>query len=405
MALSGSKQARRSPRRAILMSQIGLIKDAALLIKEDKITALGSYPNLKKLIGGAKVKVLDAKGKVVLPGFVDCHTHAVFAAPRLKDFELRVKGWSYEQIAEKGGGIKRSLRDLRESTPEALKGMLERWCEVALRHGTTIMEVKSGYGLNYDSELKILRVIRDAQTPLELVATFMGAHALPQEHEGNRQGYIREITERMLPRFKGMAKFCDVFCDQGFFSPDESRRILEKAKRLGYGLKIHAEQLHRTGAARLGCDLSAVSVDHLDQVEDKDIRVLAKSPTLAVLLPGANLFLSTKRYPPARKMIEGGAAVALASDFNPGTSPTLNMGFILSLAVTQMRMSPEEALTAGTINGAWALGIAARVGSLETGKQADLILADVADYREIPYYFAVNMVGGVIKKGSVLFWN
>ncbi|MBI4668784.1 MAG: imidazolonepropionase [Elusimicrobia bacterium] len=404
-----SKGLPEGPRRGKSLTEVGLLGNGhAVLIKDGSVAEVGLYNDLKGSLSDVsdkKVEVLDAQGKVVLPGFVDSHTHAVFGASRIKDFELRLKGLTYKEIAEQGGGIRRSVADLRAADDQKLAQSLEYWSQTALRHGTTTMEVKSGYGLDIKQERRILLAVKEAQTPLELVPTFLGAHAIPDEFKNDREGYIREVCRKMLPEMKPLAKFCDVFCEEGYFSREEARRILLAAQGYGYGLKVHAEQLRHTGGAYLGYRLKAASVDHLDCITEGDMKFLAQSNTIATLLPGSNFFLATKRYPPARKMIEQGLAVGLASDFNPGTCPTLNMGFVMSLAVTQMKMTPQEALTAATINGAYALNLAGRTGSIEPGKQADLIAADVKDYREIPYYFAMNMIRGVVKKGETVFWN
>ncbi|MBI2070803.1 MAG: imidazolonepropionase [Elusimicrobia bacterium] len=394
------------PRRGKAMGEIGCLgKDHAVLMNGEKIEAVGPYAQVRKKTEGRQVQELDAAGRVMMPGFVDSHSHAVFAASRLKDFEMRAQGAGYEQIAAQGGGIKRSVEDLRAAPEKNLEVHLERWARRALSYGITTMEIKSGYGLELEAERKMLSVMASVKTPLEIIPTFLGAHALAKEYEADREGYIDYLCERMIPELSGLAKFCDIFCDEGYFNRDEARRILLRAQELGYGLKLHAEQLHHTGGAYLGYKLGAVSVDHLDCITDGDMKFLAGSDTMATLCPGSNFFLATKRYPPARKMIDKGLAVALATDFNPGTSPTVNMSFILSLAVNQMKLKPEEALVAATINGAHALALGRKLGSLEAGKQADLIVLDVSDYREIPYYFAVNMVCGVVKKGHVVFWN
>jgi imidazolonepropionase len=341
-----------------------------------------------------------------MPGFVDSHTHLIFAGSRVNDYELRLQGKTYEEIAKAGGGIQSSAQRVREATPSSLQHQAQDFLEQFAAHGTTTVEVKSGYGLEIAQELKILRVIRSLQaaTPLDLVPTLLALHALPRSFRGRTAQYVEEVTSRLIPAVarQKLAEFIDCFCDRGAFSVDDCRRVLAAGKQWGLVPRIHAEQLARTGAALLGIELGAVSADHLDKLSPADIRTLAHSGTVATLLPGANFHLGLKQYPPARRLIDAGAAVALATDFNPGTSPTLNMQFIMSLACAQMRMTPAEAIAASTINGACALGRAARLGSLEAGKQADLIVLDVNDYREIPYYFAVNHCVLSVKRGKIV---
>ncbi|MBI4369060.1 MAG: imidazolonepropionase [Elusimicrobia bacterium] len=394
------------PKKGHQMGEIGLMgPDAAVVIQGQKILKAGLRRDLIKFLRRDSFHEIDAGGKVVTPGFVDSHTHALFASSRIRDFEMRAGGATYEQIAKEGGGIHRSVSALREADADFLTGRLEAWCRRAMEHGITTMEVKSGYGLDLENERKMLLVIRRAHSPVELISTFLGAHAVAKEFKGRQDQYVDLICEEMIPGLESLAVFCDVFCDQGYFSVEQTRRILKTARWHGYKLKLHAEQLHYTGAADLGASLKAVSLDHLDFLTPVRMNRLAKSDVVGTLVPGANFFLATGRYPAARDMIDRGMAVALATDFNPGTSPTVNMGLILSLAVTQMRMTPGEALMAATFNGACALDLGGRLGSLETGKQADLLLFDTGDYREIPYFFGVNMVIGVIKKGMVQRWG
>lgn len=392
------------PRRGPQMKEIEVLGPGhAVLIEGAKIEAVGKEKYLKRR--ARKEKIIDAQGGVVLPGFVDSHTHAAFAAPRLSDFALRSSGATYEEIAAKGGGILRSVKDLRAMPLKELAARVSFWADQALSYGTTTMEVKSGYGLSLSQEEKTLKAIQLARgkTAMELISTFLGAHALPPEFKGRAAAYAREVAQRMAPRMKALAGFCDVFCDRGYFSLQEAEEILSRAQKQGYKLKIHAEQLSHTGAASMAARMGALSADHLDHVSDADIRALSKSSTVCSLVPGSNFFLGKREYPPARRLIDGGCAVGLATDFNPGTCPTYSMPAILSIAVTQMKMTPEEAITAATLNGACALGLGGKVGTLESGKQADIAIAHCSDYREIPYYFALNPIQTVIKKGRLVY--
>ncbi|MDE1977424.1 MAG: imidazolonepropionase, partial [Elusimicrobia bacterium] len=373
------------PRRGKWMGSLGLIRGGALLIEEGVVLAAGREESVLRAEGAAQARSVDAGGRVVSPGFVDSHSHALFAGPRLADFEARSSGRSYEQIAAAGGGILSSVDGVRSGVENTLADLLAARAEKFLACGTTTLEVKSGYGLELSSELKMLRALKKAagRTPLDLVPTFLGAHALPAEMAGRRDEYVERVVGEMLPAVarENLARFADVFCNEGYFTPGQARRILESASRAGFGLKIHAEQLSRTGASALAAGLGAVSVDHLDHASDADIEALLSGPTVAALVPGSNYFLGAA-YPPARKLIGRGAAVALATDFNPGTCPCWDMRQIMSIACTQMKMTPAETWVAATINGACALGLQKTRGSLEPGKTADAVCWDAEDYRE-----------------------
>ena len=336
-----------------------------------------------------------------MPGFVDSHTHLVFGKARLQDYEMRLRGAPYGEIAAAGGGILSSVRNVRGLSAAKLEIQARAFLEAMTRHGTTTVEAKSGYGLDERAELKTLRLLARLEG---VVATYLGAHVVPPEYAREPDAYVRWMCARMLPTVRrlSLARFADVYCDAGAFTLGQARRYLECARALGFGLKLHAEQFDHTGAARLAAELGAASADHLDQVRARDISALARAGVVATLLPGSVFHLGLRRYPPARALIEGGAPVALATDFNPGTSPTFNMQMILSLACAELRLSPAEAIAAATINGAHALRLAAQTGSLEAGKQADVIVLDVSDYREIPYYFGVNNVHLTIKRGKVI---
>ena len=399
----------RGPRRGDSLSDLDLIKDGAALVRDGVVAAVGTRAQVEALPGTRGTEKLDLGGRVVLPGFVDSHTHLVHAASRAEEYELKIQGASYEEIARKGGGILNSVKKVRAATADELKKRALAALQQFAAHGTTTIEAKSGYGLDVPSELKILKLHKElaAEQPLEIVSTFLGAHVVPEEFRKKADGakrYIQLLEENLLPAVAEhqLAEFCDVFCDRRTFSVAESKRILQAGRQWGLAPRMHAEQLSRTGATRLAILLRAASCDHLEQVNKNDIRALGKSDTVATLLPGCGFHLGLKKYAPARDLIDAGAIVALATDYNPGTSPTLSMPMILSLACTQLRMAPAEAITAATINGAYALRRDKQVGSLEVGKQADMAVFDVADYREIPYYFGVNQCWMTMKRGCVI---
>ena len=425
------------PRRGAALGDLGIIAHGGLLTEGETILQVGSARSLEREAVRLKAEVIDCRGRVVMPGFVDSHTHLIFAASRASDYELRLQGKTYEEIAQAGGGIQSSALGVAKASIESLVQQAAGFLNQFAAHGTSTVEVKSGYGLDIAQELKILRAVRKLQesTPLDLVPTLLALHALPKACRGKSAQYVDEVIAKLIPLAAGsagtpevepgfslaraalkggptapqrqaasakLAEFIDCFCDRGAFSVEDCQRVYEAGSKFGLTPRIHAEQLARTGATRLGIECGAASADHLDKLSTADIRALADSDVVATLLPGANFHLGLKQYPPARKLIDAGAAVALATDFNPGTSPTLNMQFILSLACAQMRMTPAEAIAASTLNAAHALHRADRIGSLEPGKQADLIVMDVEDYREIPYYFAVNHCVMTVKRGRVI---
>jgi imidazolonepropionase len=394
-------------RRGKFLSDLGLIKDGALLVREGVIAAVGTRQEVESLPEARAAEKLDLGGRVVLPGFVDSHTHLIHAASRAEEYELKIAGASYEEIARKGGGILNSVKKLRAATAEALKKRALAALRQFAAYGTTTLEAKSGYGLDVASELKILRLHKElaAEQPLEIVSTFLGAHVVPEEYRGKTNGaepYIKLIEENLLPEIgeKGLAEFCDVFCDRGAFTVAQAKRVLQAGRQWGLAPRLHAEQLSRTGATRLAILLRAASCDHLEHVNKGDIRALGKSDTVATLLPGCDFHLGLRHYAPAQALMDAGAIVALATDYNPGTSPTLSMPMILSLACAQLRMTPAEAIAAATINAAYALRREKSIGSLEVGKQADMAVFEVADYREIPYYFGVNHCWMTVKRGQ-----
>ena len=359
-------------------------------------------PWLKK--NRKKIIEIDCSGKVVLPGFVDSHTHPVFVRPRLVDFEKRIEGASYAVIAEAGGGIRSSVEAVRKAGKRELAEKVLAALQDMAAHGTTTVEAKSGYGLTVESEIKSLEAIRDAASrwPGTVVATLLGAHVVPKEFQGCSQKYVEIVCKQIIPRTarRKLAQFVDVFCDQGAFTAKETEEIFEAAAQHGLSVRAHMGQLTET-KLRPFLRFNPASFDHMDHVNEEDIAQLAKRDTVATLVPGANYFLGLEEYPPARKLIDAGAPVALATDYNPGTSPTLSMPMAMSLGCTHMKMSPAEAIAAATINGAWALRVADRKGAIEAGKDADLAIFDVEDYREIPYWFGSNRCEMTIMNGVV----
>ncbi|MBZ5543526.1 MAG: imidazolonepropionase [Acidobacteriia bacterium] len=394
------------PRRGPALGELGIIRDGALLAWRDKILRVGKTPELAGEARRLKAESIDCRGHIVMPGFVDSHTHLVFSGNRVDDFERRVRGATYAEIARAGDGIARSAGLVARATEHHLLAQARRFLAEFAAHGTTTIEVKTGYGLDVANEMKILRVIQRLQRTarLELIPTLLAAHALPAKYQRRPQAYLRLVSQRLIPQVgkRRLARFIDCFCDRGAFSVEQCRQIFTAGSRYGLVPRLHAEQLAHTGACRLAVEVGAASADHLDHVNDADIRALACSDVVATLLPGANFHLGLRQYPPARPLIDAGAIVALATDFNPGTSPTLNMQFILSLACSQMRMTPAEAISAATINAAYSLHLADRLGSLEPGKQADFAVMAVEDHRELPYYFGWNHCAMTIKRGQVV---
>jgi len=396
-----------APRRGRALADPGIIRDGAVLVRGGRIVATGPRRRVERLAEARRAKKLDLGGRVVLPGFVDSHTHLVFPASRADDYEKHIAGKTYEQIARTGGGILSTVRKLRAAKPEALKQTALAALRTFAAHGTTTIEAKSGYGLDASSELKTLRLLHELhqEQPLDILSTFLGAHVVPPEYRGRADAYVGLLARQLIPdvALAGLAEFCDVFCDRAAFSIAQARRILTAGRACGLVPRLHAEQLAHTGATRLAVELNAASADHLEKINRSDIRALAASSVVATLLPGCSFHLGLSRYAPARELLAAGAIVALATDFNPGTSPTLNMQMVLSLACTQMRMTPAEALAAATINPAYSLRRHDRIGSIEVGKYADLAAFDLADYREIPYYFGVNHCWMTLKRGEIIF--
>lgn len=393
------------PLRGPELNDVGLMEDAAVLCVDGKIAAVGKQRDVLRAAKGKKAVELDCAGKVVLPGFVDSHTHLVFATPRLADFEKRIAGASYEEIAAAGGGIRSSVEGVRKAGVKELAEKALAALEEMSRQGTTTVEAKSGYGLSTEAELKSLEAISAAaaEWPGTVVSTLLGAHVVPKEFHGRPDKYLKEVCEKMIPQAarKKLAQFVDVFVERGAFSLGDAERVFEAAAKHGLGVRAHVCQLSGQEVWPL-LRFHPASLDHMDWAADEDLPQLARRDTVATLLPGANFFLGLDRYPPARRLIEAGVPVALATDYNPGTSPTASMPFVLSLACTHMKMTPAEAIAAATLNGAHALRLAGQKGSLEPGKDADLTLFDVDDYRELPYWVAANRCAATVLKGCLI---
>ena len=386
------------------MADAGVLSDIAVAVSGGKIAALGAAKDLMPAYGGGEV--VDCRGGVLTPGLVDSHTHAVFGKPRYEEHELRAQGHDYMEIARRGGGIHASVADFRKRSEDELFDLSVPRLTQLTSYGTTTVEIKTGYGLSIDDELKALRVIDRLarELSIRIVPTWLGAHEIPLEYrtsDARRAEFLELLCERMLPEIQrqGIARFADVFCEPGVFTLDETRRILGASKRAGLGLKIHADELKPHGGAELAAELGATSADHLAAISDRGIAAIAASNVVATLLPGTMFFLGRPKQAPARALIDAGAAVALASDFNPGTSPTVNFPLILTLGVSQLRMTVSEALIAATVNGAAALGLAAETGQIAPGFAADLALFDVGDYRELPYWYGARLCVGAWRAG------
>jgi imidazolonepropionase len=388
------------PRVRDELKELGIIANGALLIRDGSIEAVGPKSEMRAHIRSAD-EVIDARGRVVLPGFVDAHTHAVFAGDRIDEYELRAAGASYEQIAERGGGIRSTVRKTRAASEDDLLEAARRYRQWFLRTGATTLEAKSGYGLALPDEIKLLRVIRR----LGYVPTFLGAHEIPDEYRGDVAAYVRLVIEEMLPAVakSGLAEYCDAFCEPKVFDVFAARKILSAAAVLGLKPRVHADQLSLSGAAQLAAELRAKTADHLEHVDNNGIEALARAQVQPVLLPASVFTLGSSRFAPARAMIDAGLAIVLATDFNPGSSPTPSMPFVLSLASTHMRVTPAEALTAATINAAYSLDRGGQIGSLEAGKSADFVIHQCSDYREIAYFTGIESADSVYVRGQLVF--
>lgn len=404
LTLAGANE---TPRIGAALGDLGLIPDGAVAAAAGTIVAAGSTAQvLDEVRPAARTVTIDAAGRVVLPGFVDPHTHLIFAGSRADEFALRLAGASYQEIMQKGGGIVSTMRATREATEDVLLALGRRRVDRLLAHGTTTAEVKSGYGLTVEDELKCLRVAHrlTAAHEVDLIPTFLGAHAVPPEYSSDPDRYVRLIVEEMIPAVveEDLAEFCDVFCEIGAFTLDQSRQVLEAGLEAGLDPKIHADELSDLGGARLAAEVEAVSADHLLHAADEGLRAMAAAGTIAVLLPGTALFLGLP-FARARQMVDLGVGIALGTDFNPGTSPTYSMPMVIALACIGMRLSPAEAIVAATINAAHAIGAAEEVGSLEPGKAADVLVLDLPDYRDLPMHFGTNPVQRVVKRGRVAY--
>ncbi len=401
VTLAGPKR----PRIGGEMSDVAIIRDGGMLIRDGKIDTVGASKEMEKNAHDAEV--IDAGGRVVLPGFVDAHTHLVFAGNRLDDFERRARGETYEQIAVAGGGIWSTVGKTRTSNDVDLLAQAKKHANWFLKCGTTTVEAKSGYGLTVEDELKILRVLRrlNQETRLEVVSTFLGAHAIPRELR--ESDYVDLVINEMLPRIASekLAEFCDIFCECGYFDIEQSRRILMAAKKLGFKLRAHVDQLTNSGGAKLAAEFGATTADHLEKTDQEGIAALKSADVQPVLLPGSVYALGSTCYPRAREMIDARLAVVIATDFNPGSSPTVSMPMILSLACTQMKMSPAEAITAATVNAAYSLNRGDKIGSLEPGKRANFSILDGEDYRELAYWFGFSQVHSVYVRGKCVHKN
>jgi imidazolonepropionase len=388
------------------MRDLSIIRDGGMLVQDGRVVRTGPSDEIARALP-PEAKIIDASGMVVLPGFVDAHAHPVFGGDRVDEFEMRTQGATYEQIAESGGGIRSTVRKTRAASEEELLAKGKKHAAWFLKGGTTTVEAKSGYGLTVEDELKLLRVIRrlNTDTPVEFVPTFLGAHAIPDEFRNAPGQYVALVIHKMLPRVveEQLAESCDVFCESGYFDIEESEGILRAAQEFGLRLRMHVDQLTNSGGAFLAARLRAATADHLEQVNAAEIAALMEAGVQPVLLPGSVYALGKTRYPPAREMIEAGLGVVLATDFNPGSSPTPSMPIVLSLAATQMKMTPAECVTAATVNAAYSLNRGDRIGSIEPGKLANFALYDCPDYREIVYYFGVSQTHSAYVRGERVF--
>ena len=379
------------------------IENGSIVCNDGRIVWFGTHASLPKEF--EPQKSIDASTCVILPGLIDSHTHTVFAGSREDEFEMKLAGATYQDIAAKGGGIKSTMRATRKASKEELIDIGVKRLKNALAFGVTTIEIKSGYGLSFDDEIKMLETIQSLRqsTPMDIAATFLGAHTLPPEFADNRQGYIDLICHKMIPYIAEhkLAEFCDAFCESNVFTIDETRIVFEAAKKYRLKLKLHADQLTNTGGAELCAEMEAVSSDHLENISDRGIEALAKSNAVAGLLPGCSFFLKMQ-YPPARKLIEAGIPVALATDFNPGSCMTQNLQMIMSIACTQMRMTTSEVVKSVTLNAARSLD-RKDIGNIQTGLKADLALFEVPNYQFIPYNFAQNHIRFVVKSGKIVY--
>ncbi len=386
---------------------IGIIENGALAIDDKRIIAVGNSEQIA--IDYQSKNMIDAADKVVMPGFVDPHTHPIFYSTRENELEMRIKGKSYVEISQSGGGIRSSISGVRESSENELFELSKKRIERIISNGTTTLEAKSGYGLSTQSEIKMLKVIErlNHNLPITIVPTFLGAHEFPAEYKDDRETYIKILTDEMLPEVaeKNLAEYCDIFTEEHVYNIEQSRRILTKAKQLGFKIRMHADEIKPIGGAELAADMGAVSADHLGAASDKGISAMKESGVIATLLPGTIFSLGMQSYARARYMIDNNLAVALATDFNPGSCNCDSMQFIITLACLNMNITPAEAITAATINSAYSLELGEEIGSLENGKKADILVMDMPSYQYLPYHFGSNNVEKVIKNGNVIWDN
>lgn len=393
------------PRIGAEMSEIGVLTGTAVLVSDGKIALVADERTVIAAAAGGEI--VDGERGVLLPGFVDAHAHPVFAGNRVEEFEQRAQSATYEQIAASGGGIRSTVRKTQAATENELCEESRRHVDWFVANGTTTIEAKSGYGLTLEDELKMLRIIRrlNKEGPIELVPTFLGAHSIPESFRCSPDSYVKLVCNEMLPQVaaQGLAEYCDVFCERGYFSTEAAGQILGIAKSHGLGLRMHADQLCNFGAAALAASLGAVTADHLEHTEEDGIEAMKGAGVQPVLLPGSVYALGSSRYPQARQMLEAGLAVVLATDFNPGSSPTPSIPMVMSIAATHMKMAPSECLTAASVNAAYSLGRGDRIGSIEAGKEANLALFSCSDYRELSYYFGVNFTRRVWSRGQEIY--
>jgi imidazolonepropionase len=401
-----ARGARGGPKTKAAMADLGIIRNGALAIDGNEIVAVGETDEVLATVERATT-VIDATDRIILPGFVDCHTHLVFGGSREDEFIQKIEGRSYLEIMQGNGGILNTVEKTREAlaSPQALTNRAQAFLGKMLAFGTTTVEIKTGYGLSTESELGLLKIIAGLKKsqPVDIAPTFLGAHAFPEEYKGRKADYI-QLVLGTLNRVKseGLAEYCDVFVEAGAFSASEARTILEEAKKQGLKLKLHAGEFNDIGGAELGAELGATSIDHLDYISERGMQLMAAKKTIGVLLPGVPFHLMTNRFAPARKLIEAGVPIALATDFNPGSCPTLSMQMIVALACRQLKMKPAEAINAATINAAYALDRGDKVGSIEVGKRADIIVLDIPRHQQLPYWFGVNLVAKVVKNGVII---